>query len=254
MAGKIVAHVLEELKNACQPGVTTKMLDDLAARIIESAGGRASFYHYRPDKRTYPAHICTSINDEVVHGIPGRRALSEGDLVGVDVGVYLNGFHADSAATFPVGQVTEEARRLLEVTEGALYAGIAQARLGRRIGHISAAIQKYAESNGFFIVKNLVGHGVGRSLHEDPQIPNYGDRNSGDRLQAGMTLAIEPMINAGTEEVRILPDHWTIITEDGSLSAHFEHTIAITRDGPDILTLAAGVDARKLQVAFSGAA
>ncbi|MCA1597155.1 MAG: type I methionyl aminopeptidase, partial [Chloroflexi bacterium] len=199
-AGAVVARVIDRLRSECQPGKTTADLDRVAAAVIKDAGGKASFLNYKVGEKVYPAHICTSINEEVVHGIPGPRLLSEGDIVGVDVGVFLNGFHADSAATIPVGRISAEAARLLEVTEKALWAGIAEAKLGRRVGSISAAIQRYAESRGYHIVRNLVGHGVGRNLHEEPQVPNYGKPGDGIKLEVGMTLAIEPMVNAGTVE------------------------------------------------------
>ncbi|MDQ2732779.1 MAG: type I methionyl aminopeptidase [Armatimonadota bacterium] len=236
-AGKVVAQVLKALEDAAKPGATTADLDELAAKIIRGAGGRASFLHYEVSEKVYPAHICTSINEEVVHGIPGPRTLRTGDIVGVDVGVFLNGFHADSAATFAVGQVAPDTQRLLDATQGALAAGVSAARAGRRVGHISHAVQRYAESRGFHVVKALVGHGVGRQLHEEPNVPNFGQVTDGEKLQVGMTLAVEPMLSIGTHEVVGLEDDWTIMTADGSLSAHFEHTIAITRDGADILTL-----------------
>jgi methionyl aminopeptidase len=236
-AGKVVGRVLQKMQERCQPGVTTAELDVVAWEIISRAGGQASFFNYRVDKRVFPAHICVSVNDEVVHGIPGPRRLKDGDIVGVDVGVFLHGFHADSAATFPVGRVSEVARRLLEATRGALNAGIAAAVPGRRVGNISAAVQRHAESRGYGVVRELVGHGVGRRLHEDPQIPNWGSPGDGEKLRVGMTLAIEPMINAGTHEIVALDDGWSVVTADRSLSAHFEHTVSITPDGADILTL-----------------
>lgn len=236
-AGKVVARVLEALQEASKPGATTADLDKLAAHIINEAGGRASFLHYEVSGKVYPAHICTSINAEVVHGIPGGQTLKEGDIVGVDVGVFLNGFHADSAATFAVGRIAPDAQRLLDVTQGALAAGVLAARAGRRVGHISSAVQQYAEARGFHVVQALVGHGVGRELHEDPAVPNFGKVTDGEELRVGMTLAVEPMLSVGTHEVVGLQDEWTIMTADGSLSAHFEHTIAITRDGADILTI-----------------
>ena len=236
-AGRVVARVLAEVQAISVPGVTTLAMDELAASIIHGAGGQASFFRYRVGDRIFPAHICASVNDEVVHGIPCERELKEGDIVGVDVGVFMDGFHADSAATFAVGNVSPEASRLLKVTREALLAGIGEARAGVRVGRISAAIQRYAESRGYHLAKNLVGHGVGRHLHEDPQVPNYGSAHEGPRMEPGMTLAVEPMVNIGTREVVGLDDEWTIVTADGTLSAHFEHTIAITRQGVDILTL-----------------
>ena len=237
-AGRVVANVLDSLAEACKPGVTTMDLDKRAASIIAKAGGRASFLHYKVDKAVYPAHICASVNEEVVHGIPGPRVLVDGDIVGVDVGVLLGGFHADSAATLAIGRVSAGTQRLLDVTRGSLKAGIREARAGHRIGSISHAVQRYVEANGFYVVRELVGHGVGRELHEAPPVPNFGDPHSGVKLRVGMTLAIEPMVNVGTSDVVGLQDRWTIITADGGLSAHFEHTVAITEDGADILTLA----------------
>jgi methionyl aminopeptidase len=236
-AGIVVARVLDAVAEVIAPGVTTGELDELAEQVIDEAGGRASFLKYQVGDRIYPAHICASINEEVVHGIPGPRPLRRGEIVSIDVGVFLDGFHADSAATFPVGPVSAEARRLLEATEAALWAGIEAVRAGRRVGSISLAVQRAAESRGYYLAKNLVGHGVGRNLHEDPAVPNEGKLNSGPQLQAGMTLAIEPMLNVGCAEVVGLDDGWTIITADGSLSAHFEHTVAVTRTGVEVLTL-----------------
>jgi methionyl aminopeptidase len=233
-AGRVVANVLAALREAAKPGATTAQLDELAAELTRRAGAKPSFRGYRG----YPAALCASINEEVVHGIPSRkRQLREGDIVGLDFGVFLDGFHGDAAITVPVGRVGEEARRLVEVTQRCLELAVDQARLGNRLHDIGAAIQAHAEANGFSVVRDFVGHGIGRRLHEDPQVPNYGPAGEGIRLRAGMVLAIEPMVNAGTWEVRVLDDDWTAVTADGKLSAHFEHTVAVTQEGPQILTL-----------------
>jgi methionyl aminopeptidase len=236
-AGEIVAETIALIGEHARPGTTTGELDRIADEFIRSRGGTPTFKGYR-GPYPYPASICTSPNDVVVHGIPNGYALAEGDVLSVDVGVTLDGFVADSAYTFAIGDVDEEAERLLEVCNAALYAGIEQAQAGGRLTDISHAIQRTTEEAGFSVVKSLVGHGVGRAMHEDPQIPNYGEPGRGPTLAPGMTLAIEPMINAGGQEVVVRPDQWTIATADGSLSAHFEHTVAITEDGPRILTAA----------------
>jgi methionyl aminopeptidase len=233
-AGAVVARTLELLRESIRPGVTTRELDRIADEYIRSQGGVPTFEGYRG----YPASICASPNDMIVHGIPGEYALAEGDILSVDVGVTLGGFVADSAWTFPVGEITDETERLLRTCEAALFAGIEQARPGNRIGDISAAVQALVEEAGFTVVRALVGHGVGRSMHEEPQIPNFGQPGRGPQLQPGMTLAIEPMINVGTADIVIDDDKWSIYTADGSLSAHFEHTVAVTDDGPRVLTLA----------------
>jgi len=233
-AGEVVADVLALLGERARPGVTTGELDALADEFIRSRGGSPTFKGYRG----YPASICTSPNDMVVHGIPGPYALSDGDILSVDVGVTLDGFVADSAYTFPIGEISGEAERLLEGCKSALAAGIEQCRPGNRLSDISHAIQAVTEEHGFSVVRSLVGHGVGRSMHEEPQIPNFGEPGRGPLLSAGMTFAIEPMINAGGPDVVIHDDEWSISTSDGSLSAHFEHTVAITDDAPRILTLA----------------
>ncbi|MBA2564462.1 MAG: type I methionyl aminopeptidase [Gemmatimonadetes bacterium] len=234
--GALVAEVLDRLGEAVQPGVTTADLDRMGEEAIRAfPGATPSFKGYNG----YPASICTSVNDEVVHGIPSpRRRLEQGDIVSVDVGVHRNGWHADSARTFPVGEIAGESRRLLEVTEECLYRGIAEIAPGRPLGDLSAAIQEHAEAAGFSVVRELVGHGIGRHLHEDPQVPNYGTRGTGLRLRAGMVLAVEPMVNAGTATVETLEDDWTIRTVDGSRSAHFEHTVTVTLEGSRILTSA----------------
>ena len=237
-AGDVVARTLELLAEHMVPGVTTGELDRIAADFIRSEGGVPTFEGYRG----YPASICVSPNEMVVHGIPGRYRLADGDIVSVDVGVTLDGFVADSAYTFAVGRISAEAERLLTACRAALDAGVEQARAGNRVGDISAAVQRVAEEAGYSVVRSLVGHGVGRSMHEEPQIPNFGEPGRGPLLAEGMTLAIEPMINAGGPDVYLAADRWSILTEDGGLSAHFEHTVAVTADGPRILTLARRAD------------
>jgi methionyl aminopeptidase len=234
-AGAVVAEALALLGEQARPGTTTKELDELAEEFIRSQGGVPTFKGYRG----FPGSICTSPNSMVVHGIPGSYRLADGDVLSIDVGVTLDGFVADSAYTFGIGEIEPQARRLLDVCEAALGAGIEQATPGNHIGDISAAVQKVTEAGGFSVVRTLVGHGVGRSMHEEPQIPNFGERGRGPRLAPGMTLAIEPMINAGGPGVYIEEDRWSVSTEDGCLSAHFEHTVAVTaEDGPRILTQA----------------
>lgn len=230
---QIVAEALEALKTYIKEGLTTKDVESFIEKIIIKRGGISAFKGYRG----YPSSVCVSVNEQVVHGIPSvRQVIKEGDIVSVDVGVILDGFYGDGAYTYAVGKISNEAERLLKVTEESLYIGIEQAVVGKRIGDISKAIQSHVELNGFSVVRAFVGHGIGRSLHEDPQVPNFGTEGTGPRLKAGMTLAIEPMVNAGTFDVRVLEDGWTVVTKDGSLSAHFEHTIAITEDRPEILT------------------
>lgn len=231
-AGRIAALAFAELGRVIAPGVTTGELNRLADDFIRARGGRPAFLGLYG----FPASICASVNEEVVHGIPGLRRLENGDIISIDIGVEVNGYYGDAAVTFPVGKAGEEAQRLLRVTEEALYAGIAKARAGRRLSDISHAVQAYVESRGYSVVRDYVGHGIGRSMHEDPQVPNYGPPGRGPRLAPGMTLAIEPMINAGTYEVRVLADGWTVVTKDGKLSAHFEHTVAVTDGDPEILT------------------
>jgi methionyl aminopeptidase len=233
-AGRVVADTLALVGENMRPGVTTQELDELAEEYIRAQGGAPTFKGYHG----FPASICTSPNSMVVHGIPGGYRVEEGDLVSVDVGVTLNGFVADSAYTFAVGAIDDEAQRLLETGQAALEAAIGEARVGKYIGDISAAVQRTTEEAGFSVVKSLVGHGIGRSMHEEPQIPNWGEPGRGPLLAAGMTLAIEPMINAGDPEVVVAEDRWSISTADGSLSAHFEHTVAVTESEPRILTLA----------------
>jgi methionyl aminopeptidase len=232
-AGRIVAETIAHVGEQLEPGITTGELDRIAEEHIRARGGIPTSQGYRG----YPAAICISPNDMVVHGIPGAHTVAEGDLITIDVGVTLDGYIADSAYTFPVGEVSEQAQRLLDAGKEALVAGIAQALPGNRVGDISAAVQRHVEGAGFSVVRSLVGHGVGRSYHEDPHIPNFGQPGRGPLLAEGMTLAIEPMITAGGPDVYVHEDDWSISTEDGSLAAHFEHTVAITASGPRILTL-----------------
>jgi methionyl aminopeptidase len=233
-AGTVVAETLALLGNEIRPGVTTAELDRIAHEFIRSKGGVPTFLGYKG----YPAAICASPNAMVVHGIPGPYELKPGDILSLDVGVTLDGYVADSAWTYPVDEISEEATRLLETCEAALWAGVEQARLGNSIGDISAAVQRRTEEAGFSVIRSLVGHGVGRSMHEEPQIPNFVSGNRGPELREGMTLAIEPMITAGSHDIYVHDDDWSISTADGSLAAHFEHTVAITEDGPRILTAA----------------
>ncbi len=232
-AGSLVGQVLERLREHVAPGVSTRELDAIAENMIRSRGGVPSFKGYRG----YPASICASVNNEIIHGIPGDRMLVDGDIVSIDCGAMLGGYHGDAAMTFPVGDVSAEAEKLMTVTREALNAGIAMARPKMRLGDVGNAIQRYVEANGFSVVRDFVGHGIGRHMHEDPQIPNFGPAGMGMRLRTGMVLAIEPMVNAGVHEVVVMDDGWTACTRDGSLSAHFEHTVAITDDGPEVLTL-----------------
>ena len=231
-SAQLVARTLEMLGGEVKPGVTTGELDRLADGFIRDHGARPAFKGYRG----FPASICPSVNDEVVHSIPGERRLNPGDIIGVDVGVEIDGYFGDAAFTFPVGEVSDEAKRLLRVTRESLVLGIEQARAGKRIGDISHAIQAHAERHGFSVVRELLGHGIGRQMHEEPQVPNFGPPDRGPRLMAGQVLAIEPMVNLGGPEVMTRPDGWTVVTRDGSLSAHFEHTVAVGTDGPEILS------------------
>jgi len=232
-AGKTVAEVLLALDKAAVPGVTTRDLDELAADMIRDGGCTPSFLGYHG----YPATICTSPNNVIVHGIPDEYALKEGDLLSVDVGVIFEGYHGDAARTFPIGQVSEESERLVRVTEEAMVAGIAQVEAGARVGSISAAVQKVAEGGGFSVVREYVGHGIGEQMHEEPQIPNFGEPGKGLRLKEGMALCIEPMVNIGGWRTELLEDGWTVVTADGGLSAHFENTVAITDEGPEVFTI-----------------
>ena len=227
-ASQVVAQVLAILKKAVRPGITTDELDRLAEEEIRSRGARPAFKGYR----SYPKTLCASVNEQVVHGIPSRRVLKEGDIIGLDLGAIVDGFYGDSAVTVAVGETNERTTRLVRVAEEAMYLGIKQAVVGHRLSEISHVIQQHVESAGFSVVTEFVGHGIGRQLHEEPQVPNYGKPGQGPRLQAGMVLAIEPMINMGKAAVKVLEDRWTAVTVDGSLSAHFEHTIAIQPGGP----------------------
>lgn len=231
-AGRLVAETLVELEKTVSPGVTTLELDRVAEDYIARHGARPSFKGYNG----YPASICTSINEEVVHGIPGLRKLADGDIISIDIGAEINGYHGDAAVTLPVGEIDDEVKRLLQVTRESLMVGIAQAVSGNRLSDISHAVQAHVEKNGFAVVRDYVGHGIGRHMHEEPQIPNFGPPGRGPRLKPGMALAIEPMVNKGTYEVRTLEDNWTVVTKDLQPSAHFEHTVAVTELGPHILT------------------
>ena len=232
-SGRILRQVLNAVSAAVAPGVSTMDLERAAEKKIRELGAKPAFKGYYD----YPCVLCTSINQEVVHGIPSEsRKLAEGDIVSVDCGVVLEGYYSDSALTLPVGRISAEAQKLIEVTEASLYKGIEAARAGNRLGDIGAAVQEYVESFGFSVVREFVGHGIGTKMHEDPQVPNYGVRDHGIKLREGMVLAIEPMVNAGVAGVRVLDDKWTAVTEDGRPSAHFEHSVAITKDGPVILT------------------
>lgn len=232
-SGSLVARILKIVREAIKPGMATSDIDKLVEDNILAAGAKPAFKGYRG----FPASACVSIDDEVVHGIPGTRKVQDGEIVSVDVGVILDGWYGDSATTIPVGDIGEEKIRLLEVTEKALRCGIAKVRAGVRLGEISFAIQQCAESNGFSVVRDLVGHGIGRQMHEDPQVPNFGDVADGPILKTGMVIAIEPMINAGSFDVHSKSDGWTVVTADGKPSAHFEHTVAVTESGVDILSL-----------------
>jgi methionyl aminopeptidase len=231
-AGRIVAEVLARLREKVTPGVTTAELDALAHQIIVSYGAKPSFKGYRG----FPASLCVSVNEEIVHGIPGKRVLREGDIVSLDVGTIYRGYQGDAAITLGVGKVNGTAQHLMEVAAEALQVGIAQSRVGKRTGDISWAIQRCAERNGYSVVREYTGHGIGREMHEDPQIPNFGERGRGVLLKPGMTFALEPMVTLGDYHTSVLDDNWTVVTRDGQLSAHFEHTLAVTEGGPEILT------------------
>lgn len=235
IAGAVVARCLKKIVEQIEPGkTTTKDVDVMAEELIKSFGAISSFKNYNG----YPNSVCLAVNEEVVHGIPRNRILMPGDIVGIDLGAIVDGWHGDSAVSIAVGGLaSNEAKKLLKVTKDALYKGIEQARPGNRLSDIGHAIQSYVEKHGFSVVRDLVGHGIGRNMHEDPYVPNYGKPGKGVRLEEGMTLAIEPMVNVGKYEVETLGDCWTVVTRDGSLSAHFEHTVAIRKDGPDILTV-----------------
>lgn len=231
-SNRIVAEVLSVLREKVKPGLTTRELDKIAEGVTEKRGARPAFKGYRG----YPYSLCASVNEEVVHGMPSNRILVEGDIIGLDFGVCYQGLYGDSAITLPVGRVSEQATRLMQVTEQSLYSAIHQACDGNRLGDISAAVQETVEAAGYSVVRDFVGHGIGKNMHEDPQIPNFGKKGRGIELKRGMILAIEPMVNAGKYKVKILSDGWTVITADGSLSAHFEHSVAITDNGPEILS------------------
>jgi methionyl aminopeptidase len=231
-AGRIVAMALQELGKRVVPGVTTGELNQFADEFMRREGAEPAFLGYQG----FPASICASVNEEVVHGIPGLKKLENGDIISIDIGAVYHGYVGDATLTFPVGEISAEASRLLQVTRQSLFEGIGRAVPGNRIGDISAAVQQYVESHGYQVVRDFVGHGVGARMHEEPQVPNFGRAGMGPRLQPGMTIAIEPMVNVGTYEVMVMPNHWTAVTRDHSLSAHFEHTVLITGGQPEILT------------------
>ncbi|HHX95611.1 MAG TPA: type I methionyl aminopeptidase [Clostridia bacterium] len=232
-AGRIVALALEKMRTSVKPGITTADLDRIAEEVITGNGARPLFKGYGG----FPASICASVNEEVVHGIPSLRLLNSGDIISIDIGAEKNGYCGDAAVTLPVGEVSKEALKLLQVTKTALEKGIEKACPGNRLSDISHAVQNYAESHGFSVVREYVGHGIGTKMHEDPKVPNFGPSGRGPRLETGMVLAIEPMVNQGTYQVEVLQDGWTVVTRDRKLSAHFEHTVAITDNGPEILTV-----------------
>ena len=232
-AGRVTAAALRHVGEAVRPGVSTRELDRIAEEYIRSQGAKPAFLGYHG----FPGTLCTSVNEQVVHGIPGKRVLKEGDILSVDCGAVIDGYFGDSARTFPVGTVSQAAQSLMDATRSSLEAGISKMRANMRLYDIGAAVQQVAEAAGFSVVREYVGHGIGRDMHEEPQVPNFGQAGRGVQLKPGMVLAVEPMVNAGGYEVRGLDDGWTVVTADGSLSAHFEHTIAITEDGPDILTI-----------------
>lgn len=231
-SGHIAREILEEMRTLVRPGMRTLDLEEYAEKRIRQFSVKPAFKGYRG----YPCCLCASVNSEVVHGIPSKRVLKEGDIVSLDMGVIAEGYYGDSALTVPVGAISDSLQRLLRVTEESLQLAIERARAGNRLGDVSAAVQQHAEEAGYSVVKEFVGHGIGRALHEDPQVPNFGEPGRGPVLKEGMVFAIEPMVNAGTNEVRVLEDRWTAVTADGSCSAHFEHMVAVTRNGPDILT------------------
>jgi len=235
-ANVIVAEILQQLKEAVAPGVTTLDLDSIAEELTYKKNAKPAFKGYAVGGRVYPYSLCTSVNEEVVHGMPSKRVLKEGDILGMDFGVIVDGFYGDAAVTVAVGKVSEAAERLMQVTRDSLYRGIDELREGKRLGDLSSAIQTMVEDAGFSVVREFVGHGIGKKLHEEPPIPNYGESGRGPRLMEGMVLAIEPMVNAGNPEVELKEDGWTAVTKDHSLAAHFEHSVAITKNGPDILS------------------
>ena len=231
-AGRIVKKALDDLEGCIRPGIMTKELDRRVEKLIKKEGGIPAFKGYKG----FPGNICTSINDVVVHGIPKKKAIKAGDIVSIDIGVMYQGYYADSARTLKVGNISDAARKLIDITKESLFVGINEARANERLSNISHAIQRFIESHGYNVVRALVGHGIGSKMHEDPEVPNYGQPNKGILLKPGMTLAIEPMVNQGGYEVEVLDDGWTVVTKDGKLSAHFEHTILITESEPEILT------------------
>ena len=235
-ANVIVAEVLAALKEVVKPGVTTLELDELAERLAHEKGARPAFKGYGVAGRVFQHSLCTSVNEEIVHGVPSDRVLKEGDILGMDFGVEYQGYYGDSAVTVGLGRVAPEAERLMQVTETALTEGIEMLREGNRLGDLGSTIQEIAERSGYSVVREFVGHGIGKKLHEEPPVPNYGDAGKGHRLRAGMVLAVEPMVNAGQKEISILDDGWTAVTRDRSLAAHFEHSIAVTEDGPYVLS------------------
>jgi len=241
VAGRCVARIHEEVQAASQPGVSLRELDAISVRILKEDDCTSSFLRYQG---TFPATICTSVNDQIVHGIPGDYRLREGDVLSLDVGAIFEGFHGDAALTYGIGEIDPAVRRLIEVTELALWAGIDQVRHGARVGDIGAAVESSAEPYGYGVVKEYVGHGIGRQMHEQPQIYNHGHRGSGVKLKKGMAICIEPMFNLGSEMTKVQPDGWTVVTADGSVSAHFEHTIAITEDGPKVYTVSESLTSR----------
>lgn len=231
-SGRVVRQLLEEIRERVRPGVSTLELEKYTERRLAQVGARPAFKGYRG----YPCCLCTSVNEQIIHGIPSARRLKEGDILSVDLGVIVDGYYGDTAITVPVGQISEAAQRLLRVTQEALELAIEKTRLGNHLGDVSATVQGHVERNGYSVVREFVGHGIGRELHEEPQIPNFGQPGHGPVLREGMVLAIEPMVNAGAPEVRVLDDRWTAVTADGEYSAHFEHMVAVTRNGPDVLT------------------
>lgn len=231
ISGKLVSEILQALKDKVAPGITTGELNELAGKLIRERNGKSA-----PPEVGFPGNICVSVNDQVVHGIPGKRVLKPGDIVSIDVTAAFDGYYGDIARTFPVGEISEKTQELLVVTQQSLYEGISKAIDGNRLGDVSTAIQTYVEKHGFSVVRNFVGHGIGKSMWEEPQVPNFGVADRGVKLRNGMVLAIEPMVNIGGYDVKVLEDKWTAVTQDGSLSAHFEHTVAILEDGPEILT------------------
>jgi methionyl aminopeptidase len=241
VAGRVVAEMLDACRAAVRPGVTTGELDRIAADILKKHGAQSNFKGYGvPVLPPFPGVICTSVNEQIVHGIPGKRRLKEGDILSIDAGAIVDGWHADAAVTVPVGTVSPEAAKLMATTEEALRRAINAAQVGKRLGDIGAAVQSFVEGNGYTVVRNYVGHGIGRAMHEDPQVPNYGVADRGRRIEEGLCIALEPMVNIGGAETRTLEDRWTVVTADGSLSAHFEHSVWCTAKGPIVLTAPAG--------------